>query len=70
MLLRYFFILSKNGMITYNEGYLLISSIILFITINIFEYKKENMGKVKFKKILLKKRVCLLMELNLLWEVF
>lgn len=51
-----FFILSKNGMITYNEGYLLISLIILFITINILEHKKENMGKVSFKKDFIKKR--------------
>ena len=45
-----FFILSKNGMIGYKEGYFLISLIIFFIIINLFEHKVENRNKVKVKK--------------------
>lgn len=44
-----FFILSKEGVITYREGYILIGLAVFFIIINIFEYKKTN-GKYKRRR--------------------
>ena len=51
-----FFILSKDGMIAYKEGKFLISLIIFFIIINVFEHKKENSNKTKPKKSPIEKK--------------
>ena len=51
-----FFILSRDGMITYKDGCLLLSLVILFIMVNVFEYKKENKNNKKSKKLSIKKK--------------
>ncbi|CCQ96945.1 Na+/Ca+ antiporter, CaCA family [[Clostridium] ultunense Esp] len=48
--LSIFFILSKEGIITYREGYMLIGLAVFFIIINIFEHKKTNGGNKRIKK--------------------
>ena len=55
-----FFIVSKDGIITFKEGHLLISLILIFIIINIFEHKREDVkdkipkkGPIKKKDLLL-----------------
>lgn len=45
-----FFILSKNGIVAYNEGYFLIGLVVFFIALNILEHKKENRNKIKEKR--------------------
>jgi cation:H+ antiporter len=55
-----FFILSKDGMITYKEGYMLLLLSILFIIINIFEYKTEKTKHNKIKKVVINKKQIIL----------
>ncbi|MCF6464447.1 calcium/sodium antiporter [Clostridium sp. Cult2] len=51
-----FFILSKEGLITYNEGYLLIGLVVFFVIINILEHKKTDKGNKRIKRVSIKKK--------------
>ncbi len=51
-----FFVMAKDGIITYSEGRQLILLIILFIIINIFEHKRENVNSKKSKREPVKKK--------------
>lgn len=54
--LSIFFILAKDGIITFREGYLLMLLIIFFIAINIFEHKKVDIHRNKRKRKPIKKK--------------
>lgn len=49
-----FFILSKDGIITYNQGYFLLSLVVFFLIINAVEYKMGNTNEEKPTKTPLK----------------
>ncbi|NMB06764.1 MAG: calcium/sodium antiporter [Tissierellia bacterium] len=51
-----FFVFSKDGIINEKEGFILLSLIIPFIIINIFEYKQRNKSKSKKKKGFINKK--------------
>lgn len=51
-----FFVFSKDGIINEKEGFILLSLIIPFIIINIFEYKQRNKSKNKKKKGFINKK--------------
>lgn len=54
--LLFFYILSREGLITYKEGYLLIGLVIFFIIINIYEHKKLDKGNNRSNKKTMKKK--------------
>lgn len=51
-----FFILSKNGLVGYDEGYLLISLVVFFIILNVLEHKKYNKNMTERKRRPIKAR--------------
>lgn len=51
-----FFILSKDGRIDHKEGYFLLSLLVLFMIINIFEHRRETKNKVKKSRVPARKR--------------
>lgn len=55
-----FFILSKDGIITYNQGYFLLSLAVFFLIINVIEYKMGNTTEERPTKTPLKLKELLL----------
>lgn len=58
--LSVFFILSKDGIITYNQGYFLLFLVVFFLIINIVEYKIGNTKEEEWEKVPLKMKELIL----------